>query len=1101
MSLFRKSHLAAFLIATSLVLAGPVRAADTTYVRFNTTLGNIDVQLLTDEKPITTGNFLGYLDSGSYYGSVVHRSVNGPQYHIIQGGTYNLRSNNLSAITVNAPILNEAGISNIRGTLAMAYVDPDPNSATSGWFFNTQDNSGVFDVKNYTVFGRVANPSSLAVMDALQIVPVPFPSPLGSPFDQIPLNNYSAPNVLISNLIMVNSVTRESEPVPATITLGDLQANFNGAQQGVSYTTNPPGLGANIIYNGAGTLAPTGTGIYSVSAYITSPGYTGITTGQFQILGSAAKTASKITLTAASLKATYNGNAHIAAATTTPAGLPVTFTYNGESSPPTAGGSYAVVATINDPTHSGTARGTLVIGKVPATVSVTNGSFVYTGGTQSPVATTNPPGLPVSFTYGGKATTAINAGTYKVTATISDPSYSGTGAGTLTITKAAATVTLGGLTAYYNGLAKNATATTNPANIPVTFTYNGKATVPVAPGSYTVVGTVNSPNFTGSATGTMTISTAPPVVLLGATDAELTAGVNPNGVLTGAYFEFGLTTAYGFQTSIFNAGKGSLPVNLISQLTNLQPNTLYHYRFNIVTAAGTVLGPDQTFTTLGFETTETVGIGLTAPGTGNAMYSVIGNPIINNGDHVAFLGTLKLATGVVTAANNTGIWAEDGAGTLQKIIQLGDVAPGTLNATYSKLGDPVYNNSEQVAYIGTLKAVTGQATATTATGIWSTTTGSLALVARQGSPAPGTSGGTFASFTSLGLADANGVIFLATLNASKTPAITATNNMGIWQGADANGLHLVVRLGDTISGKKITKFTFLPTPTYVNGQTRGFSSTNGNCVFGATFSDKTTGVVRILAGVPTIVAVSGGIVTGGIKFASFANPAINAGNNTAFLSTLTTGSGINTTNNLLVCADDVFGNRNFISESGDFAPGTLATFIGYSDPVYNNSNAVAFRATIKGTGATTANSVGIWCDTSGALDLIARQGFQAPGCSPGATFATFTELTLPDQGGPNNNGGVVFLATLNASAPVGVSTSNNTGIWAVDNSGAVQLIVRTGDIVDIGGTVKTITGISFLANAAGVNGQGRSVDQSTGDLVYLATFSDKTTSIIKVFFP
>ena len=81
-----------------------------------------------------------------------------------------------------------------------------------------------------------------------------------------------------------------------------------------------------------------------------------------------------------------------------------------------------------------------------------------------------------------------------------------------TTVKTAATVTLGNLTATYDGTAKAATATTVPANLTVTFTYNGNSTAPTTAGSYTVVGTVSDPDYAGSSTGTLTISQAAPTI-------------------------------------------------------------------------------------------------------------------------------------------------------------------------------------------------------------------------------------------------------------------------------------------------------------------------------------------------------------------------------------------------------------------------------------------------------------------------------------------------------------------------------------------------------------------------------------------------------------
>ena len=69
-------------------------------------------------------------------------------------------------------------------------------------------------------------------------------------------------------------------------------------------------------------------------------------------------------------------------------------------------------------------------------------------------------------------------------------------------------VILGNLAVTYNGSPQSATATTAPSGLNVTFTYNGSSTSPTNAGSYTVVGTINDPNYQGSATGTLVITQA-----------------------------------------------------------------------------------------------------------------------------------------------------------------------------------------------------------------------------------------------------------------------------------------------------------------------------------------------------------------------------------------------------------------------------------------------------------------------------------------------------------------------------------------------------------------------------------------------------------------
>jgi hypothetical protein len=106
------------------------------------------------------------------------------------------------------------------------------------------------------------------------------------------------------------------------------------------------------------------------------------------------------------------------------------------------------------------------------------------------------------------ATTALNGDLYRcvVSFTYNGNTISQTSApASLTVNPATAGVTLGSLSQYFTGAPCSATATTNPGGLAVTFTYNGLTTVPTQAGSYTVVATINDPNYTGTATGTLTI--------------------------------------------------------------------------------------------------------------------------------------------------------------------------------------------------------------------------------------------------------------------------------------------------------------------------------------------------------------------------------------------------------------------------------------------------------------------------------------------------------------------------------------------------------------------------------------------------------------------
>jgi hypothetical protein len=285
----------------------------------------------------------------------------------------------------------------------------------------------------------------------------------------------------------------------ATITLGNLQQTYGGSVQPPTVTTNPVGLAVTLTYAGSSTL-PTVAGTYAVVAKIADPSYIGSDLGLLTVKPGTA------TITLGNLHQGYTGTPQPVTVTTNPAGLAVTVTYNGSSSPPTALGGYTVSAKVNDPSYTGSTLDVLIIGKGTATIALGNLQQSYTGTPQPVTVTINPSGLAVTVTYAGSSTLPTAAGTYTVVAKINDPSYTGSALGLLTIKPDAATITLGNLHQSYTGTPQPVTVTTNPSGLAVTVTYNGSTTVPTAQGSYTVVAIVADTNYTGKANGTLIIT-------------------------------------------------------------------------------------------------------------------------------------------------------------------------------------------------------------------------------------------------------------------------------------------------------------------------------------------------------------------------------------------------------------------------------------------------------------------------------------------------------------------------------------------------------------------------------------------------------------------
>ncbi|GAB4550051.1 MAG: hypothetical protein Tsb0013_11620 [Phycisphaerales bacterium] len=141
------------------------RAIGPTIARLTTNLGVIDIELFADETPLHVANFLRYANERLYDGVIFHRSVDD---FVIQGGGFESDLPFLPIPTFD-PVQNEPGISNLRGTIALAKQGGNPNSGTSQFFFNLGDNSSNLDNQNggFTVFGEALNEESLAVIDAI----------------------------------------------------------------------------------------------------------------------------------------------------------------------------------------------------------------------------------------------------------------------------------------------------------------------------------------------------------------------------------------------------------------------------------------------------------------------------------------------------------------------------------------------------------------------------------------------------------------------------------------------------------------------------------------------------------------------------------------------------------------------------------------------------------------------------------------------------------------------------------------------------------------------------------------------------------------------
>lgn len=171
------------LILIMSMTTGSAAAADD-YVRMATTEGDIYIELFEEAAPKTVENFLAYVRSGFYDGTIFHRVI--PNF-VLQGGGY---TEDLERKPTRAPIPNEAdnGLSNDTGTLSMARTG-DPHSATSQFFINVADNKPLdhtgkthSNAWGYAVFGRVVR--GMDVVEAIRTKPTGAKGPFRSDVPQ-----------------------------------------------------------------------------------------------------------------------------------------------------------------------------------------------------------------------------------------------------------------------------------------------------------------------------------------------------------------------------------------------------------------------------------------------------------------------------------------------------------------------------------------------------------------------------------------------------------------------------------------------------------------------------------------------------------------------------------------------------------------------------------------------------------------------------------------------------------------------------------------------------------------------------------------------------
>ncbi|MEW6252328.1 MAG: choice-of-anchor tandem repeat NxxGxxAF-containing protein [Planctomycetota bacterium] len=322
---------------------------------------------------------------------------------------------------------------------------------------------------------------------------------------------------------------------------------------------------------------------------------------------------------------------------------------------------------------------------------------------------------------------------------------------------------------------------------------------------------------------------------------------------------------------------------------------------------------------------------------------------------------------------------------LTTVALTGDAAPGTGDTFAGFIGSGALDAAGRVAFAA--RTTTGQ-------GIWRQDPG-LGKVAVTGDSAPGTAA-AFAIFPgSPGLGDL-GTAFFAGLTGG---------GQGVWK--QGPGLAKVAVTGDAAPGTA-TSFSAFRVPAVNN---LGHAAINGRLNGGGAGVWKESSVL-------SKVAVTGDSAPGTARAFTLLDdpPAINDSDHTAFKGTTLDGSGIWKESPAL----------GKVAVAGDAAPGTSSTFFSFGNPALNDLDHTSFIGFLS-TGPT-----GIWKENP-TLGMVTAVGAAAPGTTK--TFSGFRDAPFL-----NNSGHVAFFAEL---------TGGDDGIWAEDRFGALSLVVRSGDDIEV----------------------------------------------------
>lgn len=447
----------------------------------------------------------------------------------------------------------------------------------------------------------------------------------------------------------------------------------------------------------------------------------------------------------------------------------------------------------------------------------------------------------------------------------------------------------------------------------------------------------------------------------------------------------------------------------------------------------------------------------------------------------------------VTNETGYGLWA-GAPGALGMVKRAGDPAPGTLaGVTFGNfIPDVTLNAAGRMSFYS---FINGPGTNTSNQGIWSGAPGNVVLLAREGDPAPGTSAGT--RYLDLGFLPKINAAGQSSFYASLAGTdVTVDDDTAYYLGAPGS-VALLAREGNPApglpAGVKYGELDGNPPRLNAAGKAAFATPLTGPGVTSGNNLALWSGAPGSVA----LLARKGSPAPGtdaGVNFSSLGDPTINAAGQSTFRGGLA-GPGVTNTNanGLWTGAP---GSVAVLVRAGSPAPGTPAG-VNFRDfgasPSINAAGESGFVGFLTGTGVTATNNTGLWVGASGSLRKVFTEGQAAPGAGAGVVFGDAFRLdvdTDPNEFALNDRGDVAFANYLTGGSVIGFHS-----LWLADAAGNLSLIVREGSPFQVApGDSRTVSSFGFTGGSGDEDGLACGLNDR-GQIAFQVSFTDGSDGI------